>query len=176
MRGGPVASYGRRRTLLAQTDETMRPAPLPLVLAAVAVALAGCDAQLPEPPPGTCASVGLEEAGSVSATTPAGPFETACASVVSRGGTVLVLARATGAGPAGGETIELTVAGLEVGTYALGEGREAGAAYGPNLSARVAARSGSLTVTSVEGGIAGSFEFVTLSGAEVTGGRFDLDL
>ena len=160
-------AHGRRRPATAAG-----PAFVALTLAA---ALAGCDAPLPLDD-GACASIGVSEAGSVEATTPAGPFRTTCASVGSGGGSLLVIAREPGSGALGGATLELYVGGTEPGTYVFGDDAVSGAAFGPGPDAVVGARSGSVTVESFEGGVRGTFAFVTLTGAEVTDGRFDLDL
>lgn len=151
-----------------------RPATLAAVVLIVAVALVGCDSA--PAGGGTCASIGVPDVGSVTATTPAGPFQTACANVTSGPDAVLFIAREPGSGPLGGATVELYVAGTGPGTYPLGDGTSSSAAFGPSPGATVAARSGSVTVESFEGGLRGTFAFVTLTGAEVTGGRFDLDL
>lgn len=153
----------------------VRPAPLAaLLLAAASAAAVGCDAA--SPGGGACAEIGVPDVGLVSATTPDGEFRTACATVSARDGLFLVIAREPGSGALGGATLELTVDGTEPGTYALGEGGLSSAAYGPGPAATVGARSGSITVASFEGGARGTFAFVTVTGAEVTGGRFDLDL
>lgn len=151
-----------------------RPAPTLALLATALAALAGCDGSSPSD--GACASIGVPDVGSVTATTPGGQFETACANVTSSDGLLVAIAREPGSGALGGETIELYIDGAEPGTYTFGDDGVSGASYGPSPGATAEARSGSITVESFEGGVRGTFAFVTLTGAEVTGGRFDLDL
>ena len=151
-----------------------RPAALSFAAALAVAVVGGCDSSPPDD--ASCASIGVPEVGAVSATTPDGEFRTACANVTSGGGLLVAVAREPGSGALGGATIELYVEATEPGTYAFGEAGATGAAYGPAPGATVAAREGSVTVASFEGGLRGTFAFVTVTGAEVTGGRFDLDL
>ena len=88
-----------------------------VVCLASLASLAACDS-LPEPDRGdTCASIGVTEIGSVTATTPAGAFRTTCVTVAADGGLVVAVARETGSGATGGATLELYIGGTETGTY-----------------------------------------------------------
>jgi hypothetical protein len=137
-------------------------------------ALAGCDSSVDDGD--TCASIGLTDVGAVTATTPTGEFRSSCASITGDNDLLVAIVREPGSGALGGETIELYIGGTTPGTYDIGDDTVSGAAYGPSPSATVGAASGSITVTSSDDGIEGTFEFVTATGAEVTGGRFDLNL
>ncbi|MDT7858194.1 DUF6252 family protein [Rubrivirga sp. S365] len=152
----------------------LSPRPLLLVVAALATS-AGCDTASDPADDVTCASIGVAEAGTVVATTPAGGFETACVDVTSDGGLLVAIAREPGSGSLGGETIELYVSGTEPGTYVFGGDGATGASYGRSPETTAVAREGSVTVTSFAGGAEGTFSFVTTTGDEVAGGRFDLD-
>ena len=148
---------------------------LRLSLAAALFSLSACDSGGTEADQ-TCASIGVPEAGTVTATTPNGAFQTSCANVVYDEGLLVAIARETGSGTLGGATIEIYVDGTEPGTYAFDSDDISGASYGPSPDAMAEARSGSITVSSFEGGVVGTFEFVTTTGREITGGRFEFDL
>ena len=141
-----------------------------------ALAVTACDSGPGDETDDACASIGRNDLGSVTATTPGGRFDSECASVVSDSESFLVIVQEPGSGAGGGETIELFVRGVEPGAYEIGEDAGAEAMYGSSPSATVGASSGTVTLTSVDGGFEGTFEFTTVTGGEVTDGRFDLDL
>ena len=140
------------------------------------LAVVACDSGPGDETDDACARIGRDDLGTVTATTPAGRFDSGCASVVSDAESFLVIVQEPGSGAGGGETIELFVRGVEPGAYEVGEDAGAEAMYGPSPSATVGASSGTVTLTSVDGGFEGTFEFTTVTGGEVTDGRFDLDL
>ena len=141
-----------------------------------ALAVAACDSGPGDGTDDACTTIGRNDLGTVTATTPGGRFDSGCASVVSDSESFLVIVQEPGSGAGGGETIELFVRGVEPGTYEVGDDAGAEAMYGSSPSATVGASSGTVTLTSVDGGFEGTFEFTTVTGGEVTDGRFDLDL
>ena len=113
----------------------------------------------------------------MTATTPSGSLRTSCALVTSSGGDLLILVRTPGdASPLGDDALEFYLQGVRVGTYTLGleDDDFSSASYGRTPASVTDAASGTISVTSLDGGIEGTFSFTTVTGQEVTNGRMDL--
>ena len=148
------------------------------LLCAAAFALGACGGSDPVDEIGSCELIGTVDIGTITATTPQGSFSTSCGIVQTSIGMLGVFARTpSNASPLGGPTIEMLVDGLTEGTYPVGNGDgEASLSYGQTPATTVEATSGSVTITSTAGGFVGTFEFTTATGADVTNGRFALDV
>ena len=149
-----------------------------LILLALAIGLAACDSGSDEDDVLTsCASTGTQDLGTVTATTPSGSLRTSCALVTSSGGDLVVFVRTPGnASPLGDDALEFYFQDVRVGTYTLGLDDDdfSSAAYGRTPASVTDAASGTLTVTSLDGGIEGTFSFTTVTGQAITNGRLDL--
>lgn len=137
----------------------------------------GCDSDDPGSSLSDCAQVGTQDIGTITATTPTGSLRTSCGIVSISDGFIQILVRTpSDASPLGGDALSFLLDGTTAATYPLGASSTSSVEYGRTPSATSEATSGSVVITSLSGGIQGTFEFTTATGQRITNGRLDIDL
>ena len=152
--------------------------PRALPLALLVLALAGCDGEGSSSQ--TCEDVGLSGRGTLTASTPTGPFRATCFEVRVSADDVTVLAYAYDfdeSNPLRGR-VRLLIGGFEPGSYPIGgtPGRRSASEYDPDPTTQLTAETGNITLAELsDDRVRGAFSFVTTDGTVVTGGAFDVE-